>query len=187
MDIVNVFRCSASKVIRGTETALVYQPHKCVHYIAGQLGPGNLPDNGYSLFKVHPVPVGSIGIHGVKAIRDGDDLCDPGNVISLEMTGVTLAVRTFVMRLRPDRQFRHDADFFQCFIALEGMRFNCFEFLILQLSGLVQDLRGYADLPDIVQQCNLIVLFHRIVIIPQLSRQTFAKACVICRMRVIVS
>jgi hypothetical protein len=55
--------------------------------------------------------------------------------------------------------------------------FNNVEFLIRQLAGFIEHLVGNADFADIVHQRNVVVLFHRFLVIPEFSRQHFGVFC----------
>ncbi len=65
-------------VLRVAELAPVHQPQEGVHHVAGQLGAGDLPDDGDGPFEVHALAIGAVGVHGVKAIRHRDDMGHPG-------------------------------------------------------------------------------------------------------------
>ena len=68
-------------------------------------------------------------------------------------------------------KLRHDADVLQSLIALGCMRLYDLELLVCQLAALVQDLRRRADLADVVQQGDAVVLLHRRLIASQLPGQ----------------
>ena len=158
-------------IIRCPELTLRNKSHKRIHNIAGQLGPGYFLNDGYGFFKVHPVPVRPVGIHGVKAVCDRYDLGYTRNFVHFQVVGVSLAVRTLVMRLRADRQFRHDADFLQRVISLGGMGFDGLKFFVCQLARLIQHLGRHADLAEIVQQGDPVILLHSIIVISQFFGQ----------------
>ena len=62
------------------------------------------------------------------------------------------------MRLGADGELRHDADLLQHVIALDGMGLDGLELLVRQLAGLVEHLRRHADLSDVVQQSDTVIL-----------------------------
>ena len=93
-----------------TEFSLFYQLKEGFYHIRLQLRTGNLFDDGYGLIEVHPLTIRTIGIHGVKGIRYGDDLCHSRDLLSLKPLGIALPIGTLVVIARSYGQLRHDAD-----------------------------------------------------------------------------
>ena len=158
-------------IVGGAEFASFCQPHESVHHIRGKLGAGYFFDDGNHLVKVHAVAIGTVGVHGVEAIRHSDDLRYTGDFIPFQTVGIPPAVGAFMVRLSADGQLRHDGDLFERFIALGGMGLDNLKFIVRQLTGLVQHLGRYADLADVVQQRDAIVFLHRLLVAAQFLGQ----------------
>ena len=121
-------------VVGGAEFALVHKAQECFDNIGCELCTGGLPDDGDDLLEVHAVAVGTVGVHGIETVGHGDDLGNPGNLITLEMVRITLSVGTLVVGLGTDSELRHDADVLQSLITLGGMGLYDLELLICQLA-----------------------------------------------------
>ena len=155
-------------IVGVAQLALVHQTQEGIHHIRGKLGAGNLLDDGDDLVKIHAVAVGTVGVHGVEAVRHRDDLGDAGDFVPFQMVGIAPAVRPLVVGLGPDGELRHDGDLLERFIALCRVGFDDLKFLVRELAGLVQHLRRHTDLADVVQKRDAVILFHGFVVIPQL-------------------
>ena len=158
-------------ILRIPELSFFHKSKEGVHHICCQLGAGNLLDNGHGLIEIHPLPIRTIGVHGIKGIRNRNDLCHAGNILSLETLGITLSIRTLMMVTGSNGQLRHDTDVLQHTEALKRMGFDDLELIIRQLTRLVQHLRRNGDLPDVMQKRDIVILLYRLLVVPQFLRQ----------------
>ena len=66
-------------------------------------------------------------------------------------------------------KFRHDAYVLQCIVTKSGMGFDDIELGFSQLSGLVENLRRDTDFSDIVEESDIVVFFHSLLIITKFT------------------
>ena len=108
------------------------------------------------------IPVASLGCHSIVSVSHSDDPGELGNIVALELVRVASSVESLVVMVGADAEVGELYDTGEDVLADRGVFLDLLVFFVCQLALLVDDLVGYSDLADIVQECrevDLVALF----------------------------
>ena len=98
------------------------------------------------------VAVAALGCHGVVCVSHRNDPRDLGDVFALQPLGISPAVESLVVVVRPDAQVRGLLDSGEDLVPVNRVELDLGVLLVGQLAILVDDGVGDADLAYVVQQ-----------------------------------